>query len=620
MKKINLKAVSIMLVLAMFACLVSACGKADPSDTPEPASTATVPATEVPSITEAPSFTEDPAVSGLTDEQKASMAMLNYLAYTVQQINASRHSRVALEEAFDGLLNDIEPSGVDDTTRQAFQNIFETIKQYRMNSFGYERLEYINDQGSAQTVLSIVPNPSELLDLFKENKKLAPLAIAAKVADSAMDLVSDSSYTSSEEIAYLERQWDLDDAEERALMDSRTNMFDYMVQIAQGLPKGSTLSENDIAEFVTQTTQSSGAAKLDWLKNNREKYQYFGYYWLELANSCYENSEYVDCLSAIETYRANDTGIFKLDKRLAQSMTFAVMAAKETMSGGEYEAAAADFADVISTNIGTKDWELRYYAALVYLDLYNQSSNTVYLEKAYNETKTNVRNLIPEQKEQNTSYLGDVVEVQAGENADKEELGIVSAFNKFLKNNRKTELPPVYEPLLRNCELLFALAEELNIQDSEKKIIDSMLHDQSVFLSRELDSLYTFDESAVTVALSEDNWSYSSVLDSQKFTLPVVFTPAGTTITGEIVNGGEQIALSNWTVNEVDRNNSTNVDDYEAVFTCKAGKTIFFKEGDTVTLQITPPGAVSELSTMTVKLVVDQANIFGVHFKLVTDD
>ena len=57
---------------------------------------------------------------------------------------------------------------------------------------------------------------------------------------------------------------------------SRTNMFGYMVQIAQGLPKGITLTENDIEDFVKYAVNSGGASKLDWLEKNQDKYQYFG--------------------------------------------------------------------------------------------------------------------------------------------------------------------------------------------------------------------------------------------------------------------------------------------------------------------------------------------------------
>lgn len=596
------KVLAVILILAMSVSLLAACGS---SSAP-----ASVDATPVPVE---PIAEEDPAVAGLTDEQKASMAMLNYLAYVVQEINASRNSRAVLEEVFDSLLNDVEPSGVDVETQKALNNIFETIKKYRMNDFDRERLEFLNDQGSALSIITAIPNPLEVLDSVAERGTLRTLA---SVAYSALGVVAESSETSAEELLYLERKWSLDDTEEKALMDSRTDMFNYMVTIAQGLPKGITLSENDIADFVTQVNSSGPAAKLDWLRNHQEKYQYFSYYWLELADAYYDMGDYSGCLSAIATYRDRDTGIFKLDKRLAQSLKKGIVAAQESLSGSEREQVVADFADTIVANIGTDDWELRYYAAQTYLSLYAETENKAYLEKAYNEAKNNVRYLVPVQKKQNSDYIAEVQEISVSKDADKEESGIIKAYNKYLKERRNTELLPVYEPLLLNCELLFSLADKLDISQDEKNVIDSILHDEPVFLSYELDQRFSFSERKGIEALSADSLSFTGVLKDQKLTIPVVFAPNGTKIKAVVNTNGKEYNLDNWTVYEVDRKKSHDIGDFEAVFTCKSDDMFKFREGDTITLTLIPPGSVSEENSTTIKLVVDNVTVLGgVHFK-----
>ena len=604
MKTRLVKVLSIILILAMSVSLLASCGS---SSAP-----ASVDATPVPVVVE-PIIEEDPAVAGLSDEQKASMAMLNYLAYVVQEINSARNSRAVLEEEFDSLLNDVEPAGVDAETQKALNNIFETIKKYRMNDFDRERLEFLNDQNSALSIITAIPNPLEILDSVAERGTLRTLA---SVAYSTLGVVADSSSTSAEELMYLERKWSLDDTEEKALMDSRTDMFNYMVTIAQGLPKGITLSENDIAEFVTQVNSSGPAAKLDWLEKNQEKYQYFGYYWLELADAYYETGNYSGCLSAIATYRDRDTGIFKLDKRLAKSLKNAVVAAEESLSGAELEATVSDFADTIVANIGNADWELRYYAAQTYLDLYNRTDNKAYLEKAYNEAKNNVRYLVPEQKKQNSEYIAQVKELSVPKDADKEESGIIKAYNKYLKERREKELLPVYEPLLLNCELLFSLADVLDISQNEKDVIDSILHDEPVFLSYALDQRFSFSERKGIEALSADSLTYTGVLKDQKLTIPVVFAPSGTQIKAVVNTNGKEYNLDDWTVYEVDRKKSDKIGDFEAVYTCKSDEIFKFKEGDTITLTLIPPGTASEDNSTTIKLMVDKVNVLsGVHFK-----
>lgn len=78
----------------------------------------------------------------------------------------------------------------------------------------------------------------------------------------------------------------------------------------------------------------------------------------------------------------------------------------------------------------------------------------------------NVNCLVNEQRELNAVYLAPVVEAEEPKGATKEQKEEIKAYNKMLKEIRKTELPPVSEPLLLNCELLFALADELAIDST----------------------------------------------------------------------------------------------------------------------------------------------------------
>ncbi|MBQ6927808.1 MAG: hypothetical protein IJQ36_05800 [Oscillospiraceae bacterium] len=612
MKKNGFKAVSILLAVCLCVSIFSACGSSEAQSTSVKSTSAPTPTADTPqpvmsaSAPIEPIIEEEPEVAGLSNEQKASMAMLNYLAYVVQEINASRRSRLTLETAFDALTNDVEPKGVDGTTREAFNHILNTIKQYRLNSNMLERLEQLNDQENALSILSVVSDPSEIINAVMDKD----YAALADLAFSTLEEVSAFTYVSDEELTLLQREWDLEDSEEQALLDSRINLFNYMVQIAQGLPEGITLSEEDISEYITQTTKMGGGAKLDWLEKNQEKYQYFGYYWLELAASYYENRDYSGCLSAIATYQARDTGIFRNDKRLAQSMKYAIVSAKETMSASKYEEAAAEYIETILSNISKKDWELRYYAALALIELYNESGKEGYLEKAFEELKENIQHLVPEQQARNKAYIDNVIENQDGND-------LVNTYNKYIKNSRKTELPPISEPLQRNCELLFSLAKKLAISDGEKQSIDNLLHNKNkaVFLSYQLEQKFSFSKRSTVPALSESNLSFSGTLADQRITIPILFTPEGTTIRVDINNGGQRYTLTDWAVYEVDRKKSNDINDFVAVFTCKAEKAISYREGDTVTIQITPPGTVTDNEVLTIGLVVDRANVLGIHFK-----
>lgn len=143
--------------------------------------------------------------------------------------------------------------------------------------------------------------------------------------------------------------------------------------------------------------------------------------------------------------------------------------------------------------INTKNCRLTFLAEM-YIDLYAKTNNAEYLDKAYELALNNVNNLVAEQLTMNSIYLSDVFEIAIPNDATKEEQKQIKAYNKFLKTQRKTELPPIYEPLLLNCELLFALAEERNLTQAEKNKIEGILRGDGniLFLSKVLEDRFSF--------------------------------------------------------------------------------------------------------------------------------
>ena len=63
----------------------------------------------------------------LDEEQKNSIAMLNYLAVLSQEINASKNSRLFLEEAYASLINNTNPEKVNELTESHLCSLLDTI-------------------------------------------------------------------------------------------------------------------------------------------------------------------------------------------------------------------------------------------------------------------------------------------------------------------------------------------------------------------------------------------------------------------------------------------------------------------------------------------------------------
>lgn len=68
---------------------------------------------------------------GLDATQLNSINMLNYLVVLTQEINASKNSRLYLEEAYSTLLNNTSPEVVDNRTLVEINYLLDTLESYR---------------------------------------------------------------------------------------------------------------------------------------------------------------------------------------------------------------------------------------------------------------------------------------------------------------------------------------------------------------------------------------------------------------------------------------------------------------------------------------------------------
>ncbi len=550
----------------------------------------------IPAVAEDPVATPVPSPSPtpqlLTQEQQDSINMLNYLTVLVQEIHEEKNNRVYLESAYSELVNNTEPKVVDELTLDEYENILSAINNYRMTTVKRERLQYIYQQNSAHAIRSALPNPLALLSVATSTNPLRAIASVAYMAVNSDN--SYSSYTQELNLQYLKDGWELDDAEADNLHKSRSGMFAYMTRVArqQDLPEGYTLNEESVADFVSRVGDPNAASRIRWLESHQKTYSHFGEYWLALAKSYYENGNYDKCLDAISTYENLGIHIFRVDIRLAQTLPDVIVATREALSKEEYVAEAARYADLIMSNTNSKDWSLRYFAAQTYIDLYAQTHSKEYLRTAYEIILDNVTELKPAQLALNNAYLSPVVEAPVDKHASKEDQKATKAYNEALNNERKVALPPVYEPLRLNCDLLIALANELEFSLDERKAADDILHDRgsALFLSIPMAGKFTLSEEAKP-DLSLADISYNvNVLGTHELKIPAAYLAEGAVVEIVVKQGSNRATLTNWTVSEVDRTKSNDIGVFIATYECKPEKKIDFKDGDTLEVKIYLPG------------------------------
>lgn len=527
--------------------------------------------------------------------QKNAIAMLNYITVLTQEINASKNSRLYLEEAYSSLINNTYPNAVDNMTLSQLTGLLDIMESYRMINVKRERLQFIYEQNQAQAIKSAVPNPLGLLSTIQSGN-IAKLA--ASIVYMAVDSATSYSSTKNQtDLQFIQDGWALDDEEAATLHESRKDTFSYMVKMVRdyGIPGDLTLTESTVEEYVKWKNNTNIAGRIQFLESNQKTYQSYGGYWLLLAESYYRNEDYQKCLDSIESYESLDTRIFRKDYDLAHVLPLAIAAADEVYSGSKNTETISEFANKILDNTDHNDWALRYFAAQTFVELFGKTSNVEFLKSAYDVALDNVTYLVDEQRILNDKYLKAVEEIAPPKDSTKDQKNQIKQYNKMLKEARKTELPPVYEPLQLNCDLLLALAKELKVSTSEQKKIDNILHPEGeiLFLTTPLEAASWSNPLELKMDLSEIDFAGNAIK------LPAALISDGAVIEVSIKekNSSTPDIITDWEIASVNRGKNKNVDinAFTAIFTSSQIKKHSWEpEGKIVITVIPKEGAAAE--------------------------
>ena len=603
-KSIWIRIIAMLLVIVLTGCSALTMGPVDSQPQTDSSTTGTTgqdnKTTESTDTTE---NTEDPvdpttdtetvpAEDELSDAQKNAIAMLYHLATTTEEICISKNNRVILEDIYTALLNEINPGAIDETTQDHLENIRSVIGDFLNIQSKREQLQYIYNQQKAAAMKEAVPDPLAILSMTNSlNWKKLALNVVYTVVDSYTNYKSANNSADQE---FFLSGWELDDKEMDVVRKNRDSAFDYMTDIVQQYGSEEdkktlgklTLNEKAITDFAEICAIDEVYRKIERLTSKEETYKLFGNYWLELADCYFEIENYEKCLECVKKYNDLEIDIFRKDFNIVPILPKAITAARAVYAGDEYIQQAKTFADAIIENANDDEWSVRYFAAQTYMDLFAKTNNRDYLETAYKIIKENVTILIEEQDSLNKTYLADVQkatldEKQAKKLSDKEkkaEQKRIDAYNDALEDARKIELPPLYEPLVLNCDLLFALAEELKIDNSAKTTISSMLQTEKsgIFLSSPVNSKYRF---------TNTEFNYTVGLSKESIVIPANLLTPGASVIITVTAGSETTTLDDFEIKEVKREGAS-VDTFKAEYTSKKLKDYKWSADATIKIEI----------------------------------
>ena len=581
---------ALLLVMVLIMVLLSGCSSGTVN---EAKSTTTVSVENTPDVSVAPSndvnesqqvnADSSDVVAGLSEEQKNSLNMLNYLAFLTQEILSKKNNRVYIEQVYTSLINDINPSTVNDLTEAHYEDLLDRLHEFEKLLTKRERLQYLFEQNQAQAMRNAIPNPIGLLSAVSS---MNIVSLVSSVAYMAVDAVSSyASGMSAAEQTFLQDTWQLDDEESDTIHSLRKQTFMYMVEVVKGftLPDKLTLTEKKVDKLVEWNEKGEGevsaASRVHFYKTYESEYEGFGQYWLARAVAHYDNYEYEDCLKSIQRYADLQIGIYRQDYELAKVLPIAIAAASQIYDDKTYVEVAKDYADQILINTDIKkDWALRYFAAQTYIDLCARTQDKSYLQKAYSIALESSNELKAEQKRLNSEYLAELQleEIPKGtSDARKKE---IEAYNKQKQIERGIELPPVYEPLKLNLDLLYALAEQLRFDEVAMNNMEAILYvdGKSLFLSAPMNVRYKKE----TIGKPQITFTGKDI------TIPAINLIEDTKIVVQIREEADTVIVDDWTLTKVDRKNKADVSSFVATFHSKIAESYDFKKASDLTIEV----------------------------------
>ena len=180
---------------------------------------------------------------------------------------------------------------------------------------------------------------------------------------------------------------------------------------------------------------------------------------------------------------------------------------------------------------------------------------------------------------------------------------LIAFFLNSCKKTRKTELPSLYEPLVLNCELLFALADKKNINKTERDDIEAILksQDRGIFTVAPVNDAYAFTKSTEKILVD---------IKKDKIVIPVSLLSSESTIEIVVNDKGNETIIDDCKISSVERKGSL-VKDFYANISSKKWKNIKWSADSKLTLKITYGDAYDKVFEQKYKVTEYKGKLLG---------
>jgi hypothetical protein len=408
--------------------------------------------------------------------------LLNYIATEAALTQEYQEDSLILADIYNRLENGVEPGILKPVDRNVIIDLFNAITDFKKLDIRRERIRYLRDKARARAVQQAIPSPIFFLSLA--NNIRDPISLVVNIIGmTAQSVTSYLSATEQAELAFYEENSKLQEDKETRINNLRSGMWKYRAGTAatNDLRGNDTVARDDIERFMGMRKEPNLYLKLENLERTQTLYEKYYNYWLELAAAYHGAGRYRECLGAIDRYEALRAPIFSPNRDIAYATVLAkgIDALGKVYPGNPdvYVSRTLDYLRKIEANTPDDNWEIRYLAALAYMEtarLSGGANRTARLTSAYRLLRGNVANLVLSQRTLMGEYLNPIV---IPKDADSQ---LKKVYNE-LKKARKTEPPPIHSALLVNYRALSGVMDQLRMPDHERAEIASFTEEAFIF-------------------------------------------------------------------------------------------------------------------------------------------
>lgn len=398
---------------------------------------------------------------------------INYASTKVIQNESA--DMLVLDDIYKNVLNNYDPQRIDPDMQYSIMQLASNVENLRLINIKRKRLEVVFDYKKSQAVAAAIPSPVGVVGSLFMIPTNPVAAIAGLVSTATSSALMYKSAVDSLNLENIQQGWKLDDAERASLNKLNLNSFASATTFANknSISKEYVMTVEMLKSFTEIIDDMNYQRKVQRLILNQEEFKYFPTYWLELAQAYYDYGSYNKVIDTVNYYDKNFNydEIFRYNYRYAQILVLEITSITNLYKDIDllnYTDQIVSKLDIIKKNTAKDDWLQRYFCAMIYLGLSNETNDICY-NKAYELIKLNCLNLSKTQEESINTYLKPVSEPDEKElkKLTSEDRKEEEDFYSQLKEERKVELPPFNEAYMLNIKTLSQMIVDSNRQKSE---------------------------------------------------------------------------------------------------------------------------------------------------------